>query len=47
MFQGRFEIVVKIDLGFNLVGLSVSLKFTLDLFSVGVMFIPHLPGEGC
>ena len=39
VFQGRFEIVVKIDLGFNLGGLSVSLKFTLDLFNVGVMLI--------
>ena len=39
MFQGRFETVVKIDLGFNLGRLSVSLKFTLDLLNVGVMLI--------
>ena len=44
MFQGRFEIVEKIDLGFNLGGLSVSLKFTLDLFNVGVMLIQHFTG---
>ena len=44
MFQGRFEIVDKIDLGFNLGGLSVSLKFTLDLFNVGVMLIQHFTG---
>ena len=44
MFQGRFEIVDKIDLGFNLGGLSVSLKLTLELFNVGVMLIQHFTG---
>ena len=37
--QGRFEIVVKIYLGCSLSGFSVSLRFTLDLFNAGVMFI--------
>jgi hypothetical protein len=44
VFQGRFEIVDKIDLGFNLGGLSVSLKLTLELFNVGVMLIQHFTG---
>jgi hypothetical protein len=44
VFQGRFEIVVKIDLGFSLGGLSVSLKLTLELFNVGVMLIQHFTG---
>ena len=37
--QGCFEIVVKTDLVFSLGGLSVSLRFTLDLFNAGVLFI--------
>ena len=32
-----FEIVVKVDLGVSLGGLSVSFRFTLGLFNVGVM----------
>ena len=39
MFQDRFEIVVKLDLGFSLGGLNVSLKFPPDLFTVGVLLI--------
>ena len=37
--QGRFEIVVKIDLRFSLGGFCV---ITLGLFNVGVMFILHV-----
>ena len=39
VFQGRFEIVAKLDLGFSLGGFSVCSRFTLDLFNVGVMLI--------
>jgi hypothetical protein len=39
VFQDRFEIVVKIDFGFSLSGLNVSLKPTPVLFNVGAMLI--------